>query len=185
MNPWIVFAIILLVALAILGFLYYKGSKLQKEQQEQKEQLFSAATPVTMLVIDKKRLPLKESGLPQIVIDQTPKRARRAKVPVVKAKIGPKVTSLIADENVYDLIPVKAEIKAMISGIYITSVKNVRGKKAPEPAKKSFSQKLRAKQKKYEQTYEQETASMKLSKEEKAARKAKAKEEKERAKKIQ
>ena len=35
MNPWIVFAIILLVALAILGFLYYKGSKLQKEQQEQ------------------------------------------------------------------------------------------------------------------------------------------------------
>ncbi len=53
MNPWIVFAIILLVALAILGFLYYKGSKLQKEQQEQKEQLFSAATPVTMLVIDK------------------------------------------------------------------------------------------------------------------------------------
>ena len=31
MNPWIVFAIILLVALAILGFLYYKGSKLQKE----------------------------------------------------------------------------------------------------------------------------------------------------------
>ena len=86
MNPWIVFAIILLVALAILGFLYYKGSKLQKEQQEQKEQLFSAATPVTMLVIDKKRLPLKDSGLPQIVIDQTPKRARRAKVPVVKAK---------------------------------------------------------------------------------------------------
>ena len=58
-------------------------------------------------------------------------------------------------------------------------------KKAPEPAKKSFSQKLRAKQKKYEQTYEQETASMKLSKEEKAARKAKAKEDKERAKKIQ
>ena len=36
-------------------------------------------------------------------------------MPVVKAKIGPKVTSLIADENVYDLIPVKAEIKAMIT----------------------------------------------------------------------
>ena len=83
------------------------------------------------------------------------------------------------------MLPVRGEVKAMVSGIYITSVKNVRGKKAPEPAKKSFSQKLRAKQKKYEQTYEQETASMKLSKEEKAARKAKAKEEKERAKKIQ
>ena len=142
MNPWIVFAIILLVALAILGFLYYKGSKLQKEQQEQKEQLFSAAT---MLVIDKKRLPLKDSGLPQIVIDQTPKRARRAKVPVVKAKIGPKVTSLIADENVYDLIPVKAEIKAMISGIYITSINNFRKAPVPKPEKKGMMAKLRKK----------------------------------------
>lgn len=142
MNPWIVFAIILLVALAILGFLYYKGSKLQKEQQEQ---LFSAATPVTMLVIDKKRLPLKDSGLPQIVIDQTPKRARRAKVPVVKAKIGPKVTSLIADENVYDLIPVKAEIKAMISGIYITSINNFRKAPVPKPEKKGMMAKLRKK----------------------------------------
>ena len=145
MNPWIVFAIILLIALAILGFLYYKGSKLQKEQQEQKEQLFSAATPVTMLVIDKKRLPLKDSGLPQIVIDQTPKRARRAKVPVVKAKIGPKVTSLIADENVYDLIPVKAEIKAMISGIYITAVKGVRGPLDVPEKKKGFFARLRNK----------------------------------------
>lgn len=145
MNPWIVFAIILLVALAILGFLYYKGSKLQKEQQEQKEQLFSAATPVTMLVIDKKRLPLKDSGLPQIVIGQTPKRARRAKVPVVKAKIGPKVTSLIADENVYDLIPVKAEIKAMISGIYITSINNFRKAPVPKPEKKGMMAKLRKK----------------------------------------
>ena len=128
-------------------FCNYPFSCTQKEQQEQKEQLFSAATPVTMLVIDKKRLPLKDSGLPQIVIDQTPKRARRAKVPVVKAKIGPKVTSLIADENVYDLIPVKAEIKAMISGIYITSVKNVRGKKAPvpKPEKKGMMAKLRKK----------------------------------------
>ena len=81
MNPWIVFAIILLIALAILGFLYYKGSKLQKEQQEQKEQLFSAATPVTMLVIDKKRLPLKDSGLPKMVLENTPKYLRGSKVP--------------------------------------------------------------------------------------------------------
>ena len=121
------------------------GKKMVKEQQEQKEQLFSAATPVTMLVIDKKRLPLKDSGLPQIVIDQTPKRARRAKVPVVKAKIGPKVTSLIADENVYDLIPVKAEIKAMISGIYITSINNFRKAPVPKPEKKGMMAKLRKK----------------------------------------
>ena len=142
-NPWIITGIILVIALAILAFLYYKGTKLQKEQTDQKAKLFDAAQQVTMLVIDKKRLPLKDAGLPQVVLDQTPKRARRAKVPVVKAKMGPRIMTLIADEDVYDLIPVKAEIKAMISGIYITSINNFRKAPVPAPEKKGFMAKLR------------------------------------------
>ena len=136
MNPWIITAIILVVAIAILAFLYFKGSKMQKQQEEQRSKLFDAAQQATLLVIDKKRLPLKDSGLPQTVLDQTPKRAQRAKVPVVKAKIGPRVMTFIADEDVYDLIPVKAEIKAMISGIYITSINNFRKAPVPTPEKK-------------------------------------------------
>ena len=100
MNPWIITAIILVVAIAILAFLYFKGSKMQKQQEEQRSKLFDAAQQATLLVIDKKRLPLKDSGLPQTVLDQTPKRAQRAKVPVVKAKIGPRVMTFIADEDV-------------------------------------------------------------------------------------
>ena len=172
----------MIIALIVL---YFVGKRAQKKKEEQDAQIAAAAQTISMLIIDKKRLPLKESGLPQMVIDQAPKLMRRSKLPIVKAKIGPQIINLICDDGIFDVMPVRGEVKAMVSGIYITSVKNVRGKKAPEPAKKSFSQKLRAKQKKYEQTYEQETASMKLSKEEKAARKAKAKEEKERAKKIQ
>ena len=186
MNPalivLIVIAVVLVVAFIVLTIL---GKKAQKRKEEQDEQIAAASQTVNMLIIDKKRMKLKDAGLPQQIIKQTPKLMRRSKLPVVKAKVGPRVMTLIADEQIFDEIPLKKEVKASVSGIYITSVKNVRGKKAPEPAKKSFSQKLRAKQKKYEQTYEQETASMKLSKEEKAARKAKAKEEKERAKKIQ
>lgn len=143
MKMWIILAVILIVIIAALVFLYYKGSKMQKEQQEQKEKLFSAATQITMLVIDKKRLPLKDSGLPQAVIDQTPKRARRSKVPVVKAKIGPRVMSLIADEDIFDLIPVRAEIKAMVSGIYITDIRNFRNAPIPEKEKKGLMAKLR------------------------------------------
>ena len=153
------------------------------EEAERTERSYASGR--TMLVIDKKMLPMKDANLPKQVLESTPKRYQKAKLPIVKAKIGPQIINLICDDGIFDVMPVRGEVKAMVSGIYITSVKNVRGKKAPEPAKKSFSQKLRAKQKKYEQTYEQETASMKLSKEEKAARKAKAKEEKERAKKIQ
>ena len=141
----IVLLVILVVLIAALIALYFFGKKAQKKQEEQQAQIEAAKQTVSMLIIDKKRLPIKDSGLPQIVIDQTPKRARRAKVPVVKAKIGPKVTSLIADENVYDLIPVKAEIKAMISGIYITSINNFRKAPVPKPEKKGMMAKLRKK----------------------------------------
>ena len=134
-NPWIITAVILVIGIAVLAFLYYKGSKMQKQQAEQKAKLLEAAQQATILVIDKKRMPLIDSGLPQVILDQTPKRARRAKVPVVKAKIGPRVMSLIADEDVYDQIPVKAEVKAMIN--------NFRKAPVPAPEKKGFMAKLR------------------------------------------
>ncbi len=145
-TTWIIiWAVVLAVLVGVLVYLYFKGNKLQKEQAESREKLLTQSQQVTMLVIDKKRMPLKESGLPQVVIDSTPKRMRRAKVPVVKAKIGPRVTNLIADEEVYDLIPVKAEIRAMVSGIYITSINNFRKAPVPEPEKKGLMDKLRSK----------------------------------------
>ena len=140
-----ILAIVAIVLVVVMVVLYFLGKKMQKKQDESQAQMQAASQTATILVIDKKRMKLKDSGLPQIVIDQTPKRARRAKVPIVKAKIGPKVTSLIADENVYDLIPVKAEIKAMLSGIYITSINNFRKAPVPKPEKKGMMAKLRKK----------------------------------------
>ena len=86
---------------------------------------FNIIGSLSMLIIDKKRLKLKESGLPQIVIDQTPWYMRRTKIPVVKAKIGPKIQTLISETTIFDSIPVKKEIKAVVSGIYITEIKSV------------------------------------------------------------
>lgn len=144
-NPWIITGILLVIVIAVMVFLYFKGSKLQKEQEQQRAKIMEAAQQVTMLVIDKKRLPLKNSGLPQMVLDQTPKRAQLSKVPIVKAKVGPRIMTLIADEDIYDLIPVKAEIRAMVSGIYITSINNFRKAPVPEPEKKGFAAKIRRK----------------------------------------
>ena len=62
-----------------------------------------------------------------MVIDQTPKLMRRTKLPIVKAKIGPRIMTMVADEKIFDLIPLKKEVKATISGIYITDVRGVRG----------------------------------------------------------
>ena len=137
----IVLLVILVILIAAVIALYFFGKKAQKKQDEQQAQIQANKQTVSMLVIDKKRMPLKDSGLPQMVIDQTPKLMRRSKLPIVKAKVGPKISILIADEKVFDLIPVKKEIKAEVSGIYITGIKSVRGGKVvaePAPKKKGL-----------------------------------------------
>ncbi len=100
-----------------------------------------------MLVIDKKRLPIKQSGLPQMVIDQTPKLMRRSKLPIVKAKIGPRIVTLVADEQVFEIIPVKKEVKAEVSGIYITGVRGLRGALEAPQKKKGFFKRCASKRK--------------------------------------
>lgn len=180
MPWWGLVIIITVIVVGILIALYFIGNKLQKKQSAQKEMMRENAQPVTMLVIDKKMLPMKDAGLPKIVMEQTPKRYQKAKLPIVKAKIGPQIMNLICDDGIFDEMPVKGEVKAMVSGIYIVSVKNVRGKIQEKEGKKTFGQKLRAKQKKYQNMYDKE---MEVTKAEKEA-KAKAKAAKERAKKI-
>ena len=61
---------------------------------------------------------------------------RRMKVPVVKAKIGPRVMTLLADGGVFDTLPLKTEARVVVSGIYITQVKSVRGGSVPAAPKK-------------------------------------------------
>ena len=145
MSPWIVLLIVLLIIVIGLAVLYFLGKKAQKKQEEQQELLDANKQTVSMLIIDKKRMKLKDAGLPQMVIDQTPKFARLAKVPVVKAKVGPQIMVLIADNQIYDQIPVKKEVKADVSGIYITGVKGVRGSLETPPKKQGFFKRMRAK----------------------------------------
>lgn len=138
MEWWQILLIVLAVIAVILVVLVIVGQKLQKKQGAQMEQIKAAAQQINMLVIDKKRMKLKDSGLPAIVIEQTPKLLRGSKVPVVKAKIGPKIMSLICDDKIFDSLPVKQEVKATISGIYISDYKSLRKINIPveEPKKK-------------------------------------------------
>ncbi len=131
-----VLLIILAVLIVLLVALYFFGRKAQKKQEIQKEQMEAMKQNVTMLIIDKKRLKIKDSGLPQAVIDQTPKMMRRTKLPIVKAKVGPKIMSLVCEASIFDSIPLKREVKAVVSGIYITSVKGIRGSLETKPQKK-------------------------------------------------
>mgnify|MGYP007117849540 CR=1 FL=1 len=138
----IVLLVILAVLLIALVVLYFLGKKAQKKQAEQEEMIAAAAQQVNILIIDKGKMKLKDAGFPSVVLENTPKYLRRSKVPVVKA---PKVMTLMCDASIYDLIPVKKEVKATVSGIYITAVKGVRGSLEAPPKKKGFWARLRNK----------------------------------------
>lgn len=128
MKPWVIVMLCIIAVLIIaMVALYFFGKKQEKKQAEQQEQLKAMAQNVSLLIIDKKRMKIKEAGFPSVVLENTPKYLRRAKVPVVKAKIGPKIMTLMCDEKIFPLVPVKKEVKAVISGIYITEVKGIRG----------------------------------------------------------
>ena len=146
----IVLIVVGVVIVAAIVALYFLGKKAQKRQAQQQEQLNANKQTVSMLIIDKKRMKLKESGLPQVVLEQTPKLMRNSKLPIVKAKVGPQIMSLICDEKIFENVPVKKEVKAVVSGIYVLDVKGLHGKAdmAPPKKKSRFRRALEAAQEK-------------------------------------
>ena len=131
----IVLIVVTVVMIGVVIALAIISKKAQKRQAEQKEQMDAVAQTVSILVIDKAQMRIKDAGLPAVVLENTPKYLRFSKVPVVKAKAGPKIMTFMCDAKVFPLIPVKKEIKAVISGIYITDVKGLRSQ-LDKPVKK-------------------------------------------------
>ena len=127
MPLWGAMLIILGVIAAAMFFMYRWSQRVQKRHEEQQAQIESYKQTYSMLVIDKKKMHLKDAGFPDYVMAQMPKLSHLMKYPVVKAKVGPKVMTFITEKNVFEQIPVKREIKADVSGLYITGVRAVRG----------------------------------------------------------
>lgn len=149
MKPWMILLIVMAILAIIVAVLYFLGKKAQKKQAQQQEMLQANKQTVSMLIIDKKRMKLKDAGLPQIVLDQTPKLMRGSKLPIIKAKVGPQIMSLICDDKIFDNVPVKKEVKAVVSGIYVLDVRGLHGKIEVAPVKKSrFKKMLEAAQEK-------------------------------------
>jgi hypothetical protein len=187
----IILIIVTVILIGVLIALYFWGNKLQEKQLEQREQINAASQPATLFIIDKKIMPMKDANLPKMVMDQAPKRYRKAKLPIVKAKVGPQIMTLICDESIYDDVPQHGEVKAMLSGIYITSVRTLHKntKKMQQqmaeaqPRKKSFREKLMKKQSDYQKQLDYEIAAKK-SKEEIKKQKQEEKKKRDREKKI-
>lgn len=141
--------IVLLVIIAILIIaiiaLYILGRRMQKKEAESQSQMEAASQSMTFYIIDMKRMKFKDANLPKIVMEQTPKYARRVKLPILKVKVGPRVMSLICDPKVFDTLAPKQEVKAKVSGIYVTSAKRIRGPIVETDPKKRKEQEKAAK----------------------------------------
>ncbi len=145
MKPfWITLIVILVITIIALVVLYFLGKRMEKKQAEQQAMMDSMAQTVNLMIVDKKRMKIKEAtSLPKQVLEQTPWYLKRSKVPVVKVKVGPRVMTMMCDDKLFDLLPLKTELKATVSGLYITAAKPVRGSLLAPPKKKKFLDRLK------------------------------------------
>lgn len=127
---WQILLIVIAVIAVILGILYFVGRRLQSKVDSQQGMIESSKQTVSILVIDKKKQKMKDSNLPKLVQDQIPRYLKWRKMPLVKAKIGPKITTLMCEERVFNELPVKKMVKVDLAGMYIVGVKN-----PPKPKK--------------------------------------------------
>ncbi|MBQ6036511.1 MAG: hypothetical protein IJL43_04285 [Lachnospiraceae bacterium] len=154
--PWwgIVLIVLGVLLVAFIVFAMTYGKKMQRQQAEAEKAMQANKQYVSILVIDKQKKKLTEAGLPDAVVQSTPKMSRLVKMPVVKAKIGQRVMTLIADQKVYEILPVKKTCTVGLSGIYITELKAVRGGTVPKiEEKESFIMRLRKKALAYQESH--------------------------------
>lgn len=128
MPTWtIVVLIVLGVVLAVLLVLYLLGKKNQKKQEAQEEEIKKQAQPMSFYIIDKKRMRLKDAGMPKVMYESTPKLARIGRIPILKVKVANRVMNLMCEPDVFKTLLPKQEVKAQVAGMYVVSAKRVRG----------------------------------------------------------
>ena len=126
--------IVIAVIAVILVILYFVGSKLQEKQAATEKTMEQMSMVVSLLVLDKQKLHIKDSGLMKQVQDAVPAYLKWRRFPIVKARIikaniagGAQVMSFICDPKIYKIMPVKTEVKVTLSGIYITKLHSAKG----------------------------------------------------------
>lgn len=129
-----IIAIILIIIVVVLIILYFVGTKLQQKQANAVKTMQDTSMNISLLVLDKKKLHIKDAGFGKQVINAIPVYLKWRKFPIIKARIikanvagGAAVMSFICDPKVFKIMPTKTEVKVTISGIYITKLLSAKG----------------------------------------------------------
>ncbi|MDF2877761.1 MAG: hypothetical protein K0S30_857 [Clostridia bacterium] len=119
---WTLFLIVFVVIAALIAGLYFWGKRLQKKYDDQQQLINQHKQALSIFVIDKKKDNVNNLKLPKQVKEQLPWIYKKRKMPVVIAKIGPQIQTLMCDEKIYNSIPTKKQIKVEMAGILIVKV---------------------------------------------------------------
>lgn len=138
MPIWVIVLICigLAVVAAIIIFNFTLKKKFERRADEQQQMIDETKETITMLIIDKKKMKLRDAGLPKMVLEEAPKRYARKMMPIIKAKVGPRIMTFVATKDVFNTIPIKTNVKADVSGIYITGFVPLKASKTADTAPK-------------------------------------------------
>ena len=124
----------MIIIVVVLIILYFVGTKLQQKQANAVKTMQDTSMNISLLVLDKKKLHIKDAGFGKQVINAIPVYLKWRKFPIIKARIikanvagGAAVMSFICDPKVFKIMPTKTEVKVTISGIYITKLLSAKG----------------------------------------------------------
>ena len=122
MPIWVVYIIILVVAIAaFFGFRIFR-KRMQKKMEAQKTMVNQHKVTTSIFVIEKKKGKIADAKLPKQIIDQIPMIYKIRKLPLVTAKVGPQIVTLICEDDVFKKLPDKKNVRVDLAGIFIVGI---------------------------------------------------------------
>ena len=128
LGPWDIGIIIFVVIAIVGGAIFLLNRWASKRMVEHNSMVERTKQTTSIYVIDKKKEKMQNANFPKAIQEQIPRWNKLMKMPLVKAKIGPQIMTLMCDKQVFDALPVKKTVKVDMAGIYIVSMKGMKTK---------------------------------------------------------
>lgn len=111
------------VLIAITAFFLQRyNNKITKKMYESQDIIEQTKQVTQIFVIDKKKAKPTPDNVGKMVYEQMDKMAKRRKLCLVRAKIGPKFITFISDETIFDAFQPKKNYKVEVAGLYIVNI---------------------------------------------------------------
>lgn len=121
-KVWILYIVLLVVLVAGFFGVKFLAKRMKKRVAAQKEVVNQHKVTTTIFVIEKKKGKIADAKLPKSVIDQIPRLYKIRKLPLVTAKVGPQIVTLICEDDVFKKLPDKKNIRVDLAGIFIVGI---------------------------------------------------------------